>query len=374
MNVFIDARGLENRVDGIGQFCLHIITRLPYYKNARFTVLLRDDLHYELPVEKHINYIRTAIRRFTLGEGTKIGSLVASFSPDLYFNLSSYILKNIPCKRYMMLYDLLSTHFKGHFKGMGPLRGFLARRYFRIRMKKSILIADGIFTISNYSREKICGNYKVDRGRVVVAYGGVDAQFDFFNKGAITQDFIKKHDLPNKYFLHVGNLKPYKNISNIIKAYNCFLKKHPDFSVGLVLTGSLGRGYNEALRLVAQFNLGKKANFIGYLDSKEMPLLYSASLGLFFPSLEEGLGLPVLEAMCCKTPVVTSKGTATEEIAGGHAFLVNPRKPGSLLEGLEFLAYSKKNTEKLDKAYAYAKEFTWDKTVDTIMPALLKNG
>jgi glycosyltransferase involved in cell wall biosynthesis len=372
MHVFIDARGLENRIDGIGQYALHILTRLPHYKNARFSVLLRDDLHYELPVEKHISYIRTTIRRFSMNEGTHLSSLVSSVSPDLYFNLSSYIFKSIPCKHYMMLYDLLSTHFKGHFKGMGPVKGFLARQYFRYRIKKSVLSADGIFTISNYSREKICSHYRLDRNLVNVVYGGVDAQFGFFNNDTVKQEFIRKHDLPNKYFLHVGNLKPYKNITNIIKAYNCFLQKHPDSPIGLVFTGNRGRGYNDTLRLITRLNLGNKARIIGYLDGNEIPLLYGASIGLFFPSLEEGLGLPVLEAMCCKTPVVTSQGTATEEIAGGHAFLVNPRLHDSLMDGLEFLAFSEKDPEKLDKAYAYAIRFTWDKTVDAIIPALIK--
>ncbi len=372
MHVFIDARGLENRIDGIGQFALHILARLPLHTRAHFSVLVRDDLHYDLPSAPHVAYLPTTIRRFTFGEAKGIGSLVFAVKPDLYFNLSSYLLNGIGCKRYMMLYDLLSTHFKGHFRGMGLVKGFLARKYFRHRLKKSVEKADGIFTISNYSREKICSQYKIDKSRIGVVYGGVDTQYDAHSDERRKQDFLSRHSLPKKFFLHVGNLKPYKNVAGILKAYSSFIKKHPESEIDFVFTGGPGRGYNETLDLIASLNLKQSVKIMGYFNGEEMPLLYSASLGLFFPSLEEGFGLPVLEAMCCKTPVVTSQGTATEEIAGGHAFLVDPRSHNSLLDGLEHLAFSEKNADAIDKAYSHAKEFSWDKTADTIISALLE--
>jgi|GEM_PF-5670526 glycosyltransferase involved in cell wall biosynthesis len=371
MHIFIDARGLENRIDGIGQFAVNILSRLPAYGNTRFTVLVRDDLKCELPTARHIAYIRTPTRRFTIGEAGKIRSLVSTIGPDLYFNLSSYIPDKIPCPSCMMLYDLLSTHFKGHFQGMGAVKGFLARRYFRYRVKNSIVRARKIITISNYSRDQICSRYRVSPSKILVVYGGVDARY-CANGDRDKQNFIAETGLKEKFFLHVGNLKPYKNIKNIIRSYAAFAQKYPASDIGFAFTGSRGRGYREAVRMISSLKLGDKVKLLDYVDKSKMPLLYGSSTGLFFPSKEEGFGLPVLEAMCCRTPVVTSRGTATEEIAGGHAFLVEPRSTGSLLTGLEYLAFAEKDARKIDAAFGYAKSFTWDKAVDAIITALLR--
>jgi glycosyltransferase involved in cell wall biosynthesis len=372
MHVFIDARGLENKVDGIGQFTLQIINRLPDYALHLFSVLIRDDLRLVPPSANHLNYVRTGIRRFSLGEGLALAPLVSSVNPDLYFNTSPYIAAKFHCKRIMMLYDLLSTHFKGHFKGMGSFKGFCARRYFRYQTRKSITNADGIITISNYSRNKICTHYDLAESMIDVVYGGVDNQYDFRPDDNKRRDFAKRHNLVRKFFLHVGNLKPYKNIDNIIRAFDCFVKKHPQALIDLVFTGNRGRGYDDAVNLIASLNLGDRIKMLGYLDTTDLPLLYSSSSGLFFPSLEEGEGLPVLEAMCCKTPVVTSIGTATEEIAAGHAFLVDPKSTDSLVQGLEHLAFSQKDPDSIDKAYRHAKEFTWGKTVASILRIILE--
>jgi glycosyltransferase involved in cell wall biosynthesis len=371
MHVFIDARGLENKVDGIGQFTLQLINKFPAVADHSFSILCRDDLQIQLPPAPNITYLKTALRRFSLRESHALVALVASIKPDFYFNTSSYMPAKFECRRVMMLYDLLSTHFKGNFKGMGFFKGFCARRYFRYQTKRSIIKADGIITISNYSKKKICLHYKTSESKISVVYGGVDGHFDFGPDENRKREFVKRHGLEREFFLHVGNLKPYKNISGIIRAFGCFVKKHPESLIDFVFTGNHGRGYDDTVHLITSLNLCTRIKMLGYIDTKELPLLYTASLGLFFPSLEEGEGLPVLEAMCCKTPVVTSMGTATEEIAGGHSFLVDPTSSESLLSGLDFLAFSPKDPEKIDKAYSYAKEFTWEKTVDAVLKSIL---
>ncbi len=372
MHVLIDGRGLENKIDGIGQYVLNTVIRLPRFTTARYTVLVQNDLARPLPPSPNVTYLKTCIKRFSLDEGIGLRRVVSKVAPDLYFNFSSYVPGKIPCRQSMMVHDLLSTHFRGNFRGLGVAREFLARSFFRYQMRKSIREADRIVTNSIYSRDKICHYYVFDKRKIAVAYGGVDERFYLHDGGETERKISPHYVLPEKFFLHVGNLKPYKNIDNIIRSYARFRDKHPTCDVGLVFTGGRGRGYREAKRLIDSLNLNRTVKIVGHIDESDLAFVYAGSVGLFFPSLEEGLGLPVLEAMCCKTPVVTSRGTATEEIAGGHAFLVDPRSIESLVGGLEHLAFKGGDPNTITVAYEYAKKFTWDRTVALIMESLLE--
>ena len=138
------------------------------------------------------------------------------------------------------------------------------------------------------------------------------------------------------YLLHVGQSYPHKNLHRLIQAFSQLAPRYPQLR--LVLAGKPHPSESPRLRrLVAELGLGRRVEFRAYVPFAELPDLYRGALALVYPSLWEGFGLPVLEAMACGTPVLTSLGSGTEEVAGDAALLVKPTDTGAIAEALEAL-------------------------------------
>lgn len=141
--------------------------------------------------------------------------------------------------------------------------------------------------------------------KVKVVYVGIDETFRLIKDSIILQSVRKKYNLPEKFILYVGAIQPRKNITGLIQAY-CILSKKPDFENGLVIAGGVSWKSDEIHRLVNELGLRDKIRFPGYIAQSDLPILYNLAEAFVFPSLYEGFGLPVLEAMACGIPVVTS--------------------------------------------------------------------
>jgi glycosyltransferase involved in cell wall biosynthesis len=152
--------------------------------------------------------------------------------------------------------------------------------------------------------------------RISVIHPGVDPNFYPRSEDEI-DDFRARQNLPLQYVLHVGTLQPRKSIPTLIKAFAKL--ERPD--IELVLVGGKGWAYEEIFSLVRALDLEKRVRFTGYVSDGELPLWYNAAAVLVFPSVYEGFGLPVAEAMACGTPVVAANTSAIPEAAGVAARL-----------------------------------------------------
>jgi glycosyltransferase involved in cell wall biosynthesis len=367
MHILMDCRGLGNQIDGIGQYTNGIIRNLPDCQDTFFTLIINKSLNSSLPQANNIKYIASSIERYRFSENSEVQAIIRRISPDLYFNTSPYVPGRLECPSFFVLHDLLNITFKGHFSGMSAIKRCLARLYFRYVTSKSIRLAKGVITVSDYSKKKIIKYYNISPEAIKVVYEAADSSYNPIDHQPALDSFRSKHGLPEHFMLHVGNLKPYKNISNILFAFREFKTNFPDSDLKLVFTNKAGRGYTTTLELIKKLQLEGHVILFDYFVPAEMPFLYHLSKGLFFPSLEEGFGLPIIEAMCCKTPVVTSLGTATEEISNGQAFLVDPTSIQSLVKGIKYLENRQATPVMIEKAYAYAKSLSWRKTTDEII-------
>ena len=164
-----------------------------------------------------------------------------------------------------------------------------------------------------------------------------------------------------KFVLAVGTLEPRKNIPTLIEAFNNIAPSH---DVELVLAGPIGWGVTPEELLASLDEAAKnKIRIIGEVTTAQLAALYTDASAFCYPSLLEGFGLPVLEAMSYNTPVVTSKGTATEEVAGDAALMVDPASVDEVSDALDFLLTSESEAQKLaDRGYQRSKTFSWDAT------------
>lgn len=240
-----------------------------------------------------------------------------------------------------------------HFPDAHPAN---ARRYLDWTTRYSARRASVVLADSMATARDLTELYNISSAKIRVVYPGVDAP----TKGDV-DEVRRKYGLPERYFLCIGTLQPRKNIARLVQAY--VKAAIPD--VGLVLAGAKGWLYDpkwtEGVAGIAM---------PGYVDEADKGALYDGALALVLPSLYEGFGFPVLEAMHSGTPVLCSRTSSLPELAGDAALLVDPLDVDAIADGMVRLANDAALRQSLKaKGYVQALRFTWTAAAKTALAA-----
>jgi glycosyltransferase involved in cell wall biosynthesis len=216
-----------------------------------------------------------------------------------------------------------------------------------------------ILTPSNSTRRDVVRLLGVPDQRVrVIPYAAAPS---FRRAGEGAERLAARFGVEPPYFLYVGTLEPRKNL---VRALRAFARALPALGAHrFVLVGERGWKYGEILRESARPELAGRVLFLGYVAEELLPLLYTHATALVYPSLYEGFGLPVVEAMACATPVLTSRSSSLAEIAGSAALLVDPGDELELASGLRALAQDAALRSALaERGPSRASTFSWERT------------
>jgi glycosyltransferase involved in cell wall biosynthesis len=214
--------------------------------------------------------------------------------------------------------------------------------------------ARSIITVSEFSKQRIVELCRVAPEKVAVVYSGVGSQFRPHSADEIAAA-RRQLGLPDRYILCVGSLEPRKNLRRLLAAWQLVQPKLDGLS--LVIAGAKGRVFRDAG--LSQSPAG--VHLAGYLTDELLPAVYAGAEMFVYPSLYEGFGLPVLEAMTSGLPVITSRGTALAEVAGDAAAAVDPLSIESIAAGMEGMAGDAALRSSLGgRGLARAKQFTWE--------------
>ncbi len=234
--------------------------------------------------------------------------------------------------------------------------------YFRflcwlIKRKANIII-----TVSEKSKSDIVNYLKVKKEKVRVIYPGVHPRFRIVDSRA-REEVREKFRLEKDFILFTGSFQKRKNLGGLIKAYEYFAKESKG-SYGLVITGesrrSIGSHYLSADELIRNSPVRDKIRFLGYVDDHDLVSLYNAASLFVFISFYEAFGFPLLEAMACGTPVITSNNSSGPEIVGDAAILVNPHNPVEIAQAMcRCLEGEELCTMLIKKGLKRAKDFSW---------------
>ena len=216
-----------------------------------------------------------------------------------------------------------------------------------------------ILTPSESTRRDVVRLLRVDPGRVrVIPYAASPA---FRPVAPDPRELAARHGIRGPYFLYVGTLEPRKNLDRALRAFGAVAETLPDCR--FVIVGQRGWRYAEVLRAAEEPALRGRVDFLGYLPEERLPLLYAQALALVYPSLYEGFGLPVVEAMACGTPVLTSRSSSLAEIGEGAALLADPTDEKELAEALRALATDGALRARLRAlGLERARAFSWERT------------
>lgn len=232
----------------------------------------------------------------------------------------------------------------------------------------SIDRADKIITVSESSKNDIIKFLNVDESKIEIVSNGVD--YEKFNK-FYTEDIKlrvrNKYNLPQNYILYMGTLEPRKNIDSIVEAFS-LLKKKKDFdNMKLVIAGKKGWLFENIFDLVNKLDLKEQVIFTDYVDERDKPIIYNIAKLFVFPSIYEGFGIPVLEAMASSVPVITSNVSSLPEVAGDAAVLVNPKDIEDITKNMiEILSNNDFKNELVRKGHIQAQKFTWEDSAEKL--------
>jgi len=223
-----------------------------------------------------------------------------------------------PCPVVVTIYDLSFIHQPESFPAN-------QRRYLMHETAYSCRHAARLITISHSGRDDVAAHYGVPPERIDVVTPGVGAAYQPLPAAQVAA-FRRQQGLPDVFLLHVGTLQPRKNILVLLEALARLGR--PD--VPLVLVGGKGWFYDTIEARVTALGLSKQVHFAGYAADDDLPLWYNAATALIFPSLYEGFGLPIVEALACGTPVMAAATSSLPEAGGDVAFYFDPHDPDEL--------------------------------------------
>jgi glycosyltransferase involved in cell wall biosynthesis len=222
--------------------------------------------------------------------------------------------------------------------------------------------AQAVITVSEASRRELIDILRLVPEKVHVVHNAAGQDFKPLRDQEQRARLQQKYHLPSRFVLFVGTIEPRKNLLRLIAAFGQTQRDHPDCH--LVLVGPEGWLMNGALaKETAAADLIGKVHYLGTVPQADLPGLYSLATLFAFPSLHEGFGLPLLEAMACGTPVLTSNCSSMPEVSGSAAYLVDPNSVASIAEGLNYLLNSAVRREwYVEQGLARAQQFSWEQT------------
>lgn len=245
---------------------------------------------------------------------------------DVFHSPVNVLPERLPCASVVTVHDLAFVHYPQYFR---PAR----RIYQRTFTARSVRAATLIVAVSESTRRDLVSSFQAPAERVRVVHPAIDTDFQPMHDAQMLAAFRADHNLPPRYLLFLGTLEPRKNLPRLIEAYARLRAREAD-TPPLVIAGGKGWYYQEVFEQVRAHGLEEAITFAGYISRKEQPLWYAGAELFIYPSLYEGFGLPIAEALACGTPTITSTASSMPEAGGPVALQIDPNDPDALAHAM----------------------------------------
>lgn len=354
MKIGFDSKRLFCNFTGLGNYSRTLLKNLvdfyPDNDYYLYTTKIRRTPETE-PFLEDINYTTRVTKAFfkSFWRTYSIKDELKTDNIQLYHGLSNEIPVNINktlIKSVVTIHDLIFKSFPYTYKAVD-------RKMYDIKFKYACTHADRIIAISENTKKDISEYYKIDPNKIEVIYQACNSLYYRLQKQHENDRIIKQYNIPIDYLLSVGNVEPRKNLKSVIDSYR-FLKK--DLQIPLVIIGKGGTYKLEAEQIVKKEGLEKLVIWIDNLANNEhLQSIYQNSKVFIYPSLYEGFGLPVAEALLSKTPVITSDRSSLKEAGGPGSLYINPESPEQIAGAIEkVLTNSAFRQNMIEKGYLFA--------------------
>jgi glycosyltransferase involved in cell wall biosynthesis len=361
---------LPNKLEGIGWFSYEVLKRwVEWHPEHEFIFIFDRAYDEQFVFSSNVKPIVASPQarhpvlfylwfEWTLPAIFKKHKVDAFMSPDGFMSLST----DIPTL--LVIHDIAWKHFPTQVP-------WSHRKHYEYYMPRFAKKAAHIATVSEYSKNDIVNHLQVMPEKIDVVYDGANESFVPLS----LEERVKIEDKYSNgcpYFLYVGSIHPRKNVLRLLQAFELF-KSKADTNMKLLLAGRIAWQSGDVAEQLAKMNYRNDVVFLGYTDAVELPKITAAAFALTYVSLFEGFGIPILEAMYCDVPSISSNSSSMPEVAGDAGLLADPYSVDSITEQMLRLWNEKGLREQLiDRGKIQRQKFSWDLTAEKMWVTMEK--
>ncbi len=333
MKIAFDAKRALNNLSGLGNYSRNLLNGLTKYfpenEYLLFTPKAKDEFFHQLQGDFKICFPKTQFQKSLHAFWRSFGvtNQVQNARADVYHGLSNEIplgLKRPGIRTVVTIHDLIFLKHKEQYP-------FVDRQIYEWKTRYAAKNADRIIAVSNETKIDLMEMYRVDEKNIEIIPPIISQQFLSKSDSISFEQLKRKHRLPAKYILNVGSFFSRKNHSTLIETFDFIKNKVKE---NLLLVGSSGSEKKKIEQLIENKKLQNRIQIISDVTSEDLPAIYKAASVFVFPSLFEGFGMPITEALLCGVPVVTTKGGCFEEAGGKNSLYVNPNSPEEIANAI----------------------------------------
>jgi glycosyltransferase involved in cell wall biosynthesis len=356
VKIIFDGRVIRNRDDGLGIYSYQLIKNLLNIDSkGSYRVIHRSDLKDDHRLfglrGKNIRFVPSELSHLGIRQRLRIPSIVRKMGGDVYH----YPHLDCPPVRGILVVSTIHDLKYVLYPSLFPRFGFAKKIVLQSMIRSTLRRSDRVITVSESTRNDLLRLFKVDPKRVIAIHSGNNIERD--ESTGVPEPF--EHLRP--YFLFVGGTRPHKNLEKTIDGFRKFVSKGYEYR--LVVVGEAYLPYDPIVERIRRIGLEERVKVLEYVSPGNLKILYRNAVSLLFPSLYEGFGFPIIEAMAFGVPVITSNISSTLEIGGDSAFYIDPRDDDSIYQALMRLADDRDlYGELVSKGYERAARFSWEKT------------
>ncbi|MEO5563287.1 MAG: glycosyltransferase family 1 protein [Chitinophagaceae bacterium] len=294
----------------------------------------------------------------------KIPVLLKKHKADIFLSCDGFCSLTTKVPQCLVVHDLAFLHYPSFIKKSHLI-------FYKYFTPKFLEKANSVATVSAFSKKDILDKYKITDEKISIVYSAAKKIFQPVDDN-LKEETKKKYTKGKNYFVYAGAIHPRKNLINLLKAFSIF-KKRQKSDWKLVLAGRLAWKYDHFMKSLKTYKYRDDVVLTGYIDEKELVNITGSAYAMVYPSLWEGFGVPVLEAMCCHIPVLTSTNSSMQEIGADAALYADPANHQDIADKMMLLYKDETLRNKLIEAGKQRSlQFTWDNTAELLWQAVSK--
>ncbi|MFN4083028.1 MAG: glycosyltransferase family 4 protein [Bacteroidia bacterium] len=360
MKIGIEAQRIfRPKKHGMDIVALELIKNLQLIdKENQYYIFVKDDIDNTVIKEtENFKLVFVKSASYPIWEQLHLPKAVKKFKIDLLHCTSNTAPLKLNVPLVLTLHDIIYLEKINLSQGTAYQK--FGNLYRRIIVPQIINKTSKIITVSNFENERICKHFGFNKQHVITIYNGVGSHFKPVLDIAELKNAKEKYNLPDNFVFYLGNTDPKKNVIGVLKTL-IKLKKKNELNFTLVML-DINREYLlETAKKAGDESIIKHIHFTGYVPNNELPAIFSQAKLFLYPSLRESFGIPILEAMACGVPVITSNTSSMPEIAEDAAILVDPNNENEIADKITLLLNDEQLKNNLiKKGIERAKNFTW---------------